>query len=208
MQPVVGEGERLDVVKIFPTLQGEGQRAGQPAIFIRLGGCNLACKFCDTEFDEFKNITLAEILAEVARVKTAEKLIVITGGEPLRQPIEKLCEQLVAVGYIVQIETNGTLFRDLPPEVEIICSPKVKTQIRGDLLERITAFKFLISKNSAEYGDVPELGQSSVNVPVYVQAMDEYDAQKNAENLTYAQELATKNGYNLSIQLHKILGIE
>lgn len=208
MQPVMGEGEQLDIVKIFPTLQGEGQRAGQPAIFIRLGGCNLACKFCDTEFDEFHSQTLAEILDEVAHSRTVEKLIVITGGEPLRQPIEKLCELLVQAGYIVQIETNGTLFRQLPPQVEIVCSPKVRSQIRRDLLERITAFKFLISKNSAEYGHIPELGQSSVNAPIYIQPIDEYDAQKNADNLAYAQELAVKNGYNLSIQLHKILGIE
>jgi organic radical activating enzyme len=212
MQPIAGDGfgagESLDVVKIFATLQGEGQRAGQPAIFIRLGGCNLACKFCDTEFDVFENKTLDEILAEVIRLRVAEKLIVITGGEPLRQPIEKLCELLIAQGFVVQIETNGTLFRPLHNDVEIVCSPKVKTQIRGDLLERITAFKFLISKTMEGYQAVPNVGQALSNAPIYIQAIDEYDTQKNADNLEYAKSLTIKNGYNLSIQLHKILGIE
>lgn len=208
MQPEIGAGDALSVVKIFPTIQGEGPRAGEPAIFIRLGGCNLACNFCDTEFDEFTEMSLSKISAEVTAHKTGEKLIVITGGEPLRQPIEKLCSMLIADGFVVQIETNGTLFRDLPSEVEIVCSPKVTTQIRGDLLARIDAFKFLVSKTMDGYTDVPQVGQIDIDAPIYIQAVDEYDADKNAQNLAYAQELAVRNGYRLSIQLHKILGIE
>lgn len=208
MKPVQGVGEVLDVVKIFPTIQGEGPRAGQPSIFIRLGGCNLACEFCDTEFDEFKGMKIAEIIAAVDGFKAGEKLIVITGGEPLRQPIEALCEALIEQGFIVQLETNGTLFRDLPEAVEIVCSPKVRTKLRTDLLERVSAFKFVVSKTMADYTDVPEVGQSDVAAPVYVQAMDEYDVQKNATNLAYAQDLAVKNGYMLSVQIHKTLGIE
>lgn len=206
--PEKGDGKSLDVVKIFPTIQGEGPRAGQPAIFIRLGGCNLACEFCDTEFDEFERFELEQILQRVKDYTTGEKLVVITGGEPLRQPIELLCKQLIEQGYIVQIETNGTLFRELPKQVEIVCSPKIRMQIRGDLLERISAFKFLLSKGDAEYGQVPEVGQKLTNAPVYVQAMDEYDVAKNAANLKHAQETAVKNGYILSVQIHKILGIE
>ena len=51
-------GDFLDIQEIFPTLQGEGPFVGQGAIFIRLGGCNLKCNFCDTEFDSFKNFSL------------------------------------------------------------------------------------------------------------------------------------------------------
>ncbi len=208
LKPVQGDGELLDVVKIFPTLQGEGPRAGQPAIFIRLGGCNLACTFCDTEFDEFEQQGLQKIGAEVARLATQEKLVVITGGEPLRQPIEKLCELLIVQGYVVQIETNGTLFRDLHEDVEIVCSPKIRTKIREDLLQRISAFKFVLSKSLPDYDSVPEVGQADVSAPIYVQAMDEYDAEKNAENLAFAQKTAIEQGYIMSVQLHKILGIE
>lgn len=212
-------GSALDVQEIFATIQGEGIYAGHPAVFVRLGGCNLACKFCDTEFDSYKNFSLKKIIAEVQKLakNSAEKrvrnLVVITGGEPLRQPIERLCEELVRLKFTVQIETNGTLFRQLPDAVKIICSPKTTNKkyhkIRGDLLARIDAFKFLISTGNAgnkDYQDVAEFAKNS-KIPIYVQPMDEYDAKKNQKNLQLAIRLAAENGYFLSLQLHKILGI-
>jgi organic radical activating enzyme len=136
---------------------------------------------------------------------------VITGGEPMRQPIERLCEELVKLNFLVQIETNGTLFRDLPAAVKIICSPKVSNnkyhQIRPDLLPRINAFKFIISKSRKNYSDVAEVGQSKFQIPVYVQPMDEYDEVKNQANLQHALELCGRLGFFLSLQLHKSLGI-
>jgi len=184
---IEGDGNHLSVVAIFATIQGEGPRSGQPAIFIRLGGCNLACKFCDTDFDTFKN------------------LIVITGGEPLRQPIEKLCANLLDNGFIVQIETNGMLFRDLPQEVEIVCCPKTGTKLDERNLERITAYKYLVSAHKEKYKVLPPITH---NKPVYVQPIDEYDAAKTADNIKLATQIVQSGGYNLSLQIHKILGIE
>ena len=202
-------GEELDVQEIFPTLQGEGPYVGQPATFIRLGGCNLACKFCDTEFESYKKISLKKILTQAKKLN--KKLIVITGGEPMRQPIERLCDELVKMGFLVQIETNGTIFRQLNSEVKIICSPKITKgkyhQIRPDLLLRINAFKFIISKSSKDYRDVGDVGQGKNQVPVYVQPMDEYDEDKNRANLKHAVKLCQERGYFLSLQTHKILGI-
>jgi len=193
------------VVAIFATIQGEGPRSGQPAIFIRLGGCNLACKFCDTDFDTFTPMSLDEIKADVATKKTAEKLIVITGGEPLRQPIEKLCAELMGQGYIVQIETNGMLFRDLPQGVEIVCCPKTGTKLDERIEERITAYKYLVSAHKEKYKVLPPITH---NKPVYVQPIDEYDAPKTADNIKLATQIVQSGGYNLSLQIHKIIGVE
>ena len=163
LKPEIHSGDKLDIQEIFPTLQGEGPYTGQPSVFIRLGGCNLACNFCDTEFDSYKKISLKKILSAVKNFakKGKIKLIVITGGEPLRQPIERLCEELVKLKFIVQIETNGTVFRKLPHEVKIICSPKVTNDkyhpIRPDLLPRINAFKFIISKSQKNYSQIAEV---------------------------------------------------
>lgn len=209
-----GDGSILEVQEIFPTLQGEGPYAGWPAIFIRLGGCNLACNFCDTEFESYKSLELSEIISEVLpRVhKSNIQLVVVTGGEPFRQPITKLCDMLLENGLMVQIETNGTLYQAIDERVDVICSPKntngVYSPIRPDLLERISAFKFIISAHDKNYGVVSEVGQSLYNVPVYVQAMDEYDEVKNKANLALALSLAMENGYRLSMQLHKFLGIK
>lgn len=203
-------GENLDVQEIFPTLQGEGPYVGHPATFIRLGGCNLACEFCDTEFESYKKISLKEILKKVTKFN--KKLVVITGGEPMRQPIERLCDELVKLGFLVQIETNGTIFRNLNPEVKIIVSPKVTAgkyhKIRPDLLLRVNAFKFIVSKTNENYQEVVEVGQSKFATPIYVQPMDEYNKTKNAANLKHAVSLCEKHGYFLSLQTHKILGIK
>lgn len=204
--PVVnGDGNHLGVVAIFATVQAEGPRFGQPAIFIRLGGCNLKCKFCDTAFEVFEEQHLEEIIAEVKRQNTIERLIIISGGEPLRQPIEKLCSELIKLGFTVQIETNGTLYRDLPKEVEIVCSPKIGTLIREETAKRISAYKYLVSDYREKYMQLPEITHDRL---VYVQPIDEMDEEKNAVNLKKTIALARANNYRLSLQMHKIMGIE
>lgn len=214
--PETGSGDTLMVQDIFPTLQGEGPYAGWPAIFIRLGGCNLACHFCDTEFESYRPMEVLKILERVHQFSSHQgkrnaELIVITGGEPLRQSIAPLCEALLEADYVVQIETNGTLFRPLPYGIDIICSPKVSNgtyhPIRGDLLERISALKFIISASTKEYRDVPDVGQEQYNIPIYVQPMDEYDEGLNKANLSRALQLSMEHGYRLSLQTHKLLQI-
>lgn len=216
--PIAGDGQVLEVKHIFPTLQGEGIFVGVPAVFVRLGGCNLACKFCDTDFEDFTQISAADIVQQIQELsintagKRVFKLVVITGGEPLRQNISPLCEALLADGFSVQIETNGTLYRELPQAVDIVCSPKNAygqyAPIRPDLLPKISAFKFIISAHNEKYNSVPEIGQSEYNTKVFVQPMDENDPIKNAANTKLAVDLALLHGYSLSLQTHKLLGIE
>ena len=215
--PSHGDGHILAVQEIFKTFQGEGPYTGWPAIFIRLGGCNLACHFCDTEFDTDSSWVLEDILTKVTMFSKNNKnelthpLIVLTGGEPLRQPLEALCKKLLSQGYKIQIETNGTLFRPLPKEVEIICSPKNTGSgyhpLRPDLLPYITAVKFIISATNPLYQNCPDLGQKKHNIPVYLQPMDEYQPTKNSQNYQYTLNLAEQHGYRISLQTHKIWNI-
>ena len=88
---------KLDVHSIFFTIQGEGPFTGHPAIFIRLAGCNLQCPKCDTDYTSKRSRMLyQDILGEVRRLtpKTHKNrtLIVITGGEPLRQDLHMLLD--------------------------------------------------------------------------------------------------------------------
>jgi 7-carboxy-7-deazaguanine synthase len=214
-----GPSTILQVQSIFATFQGEGPFSGYPSVFLRLGGCNLACSFCDTEFESFKALELSEILKQIellsldqSQKNRMRNLVVITGGEPMRQPIELICYMLLDMGFMVQIETNGTIFRILHPSVDIVCSPKNTGRgygkIREDLAERITAYKFIISKSNPLYDHVPDVGQNKYNTPVYLQPMDEYDPDKNSENIKYVVELADKTGARIGLQTHKYLGIE
>lgn len=204
--PEKGDGSTLFVQEIFPTLQGEGPLVGMPSVFVRLGGCNLACDFCDTEFESFSEMALEAVLEKVAG---DTPLIVLTGGEPLRQNIVPLCEALLAQGFMVQIETNGTLWRPLPEAVRVVVSPKNSGKgyatLRPDVAARAEALKFIVSASHPLYRDIGKV--SDRDIPVFLQPMDEYDAAKNAENLAYCVELCQKTGARLSLQTHKILGL-
>lgn len=217
--PEKGDGSSLAVKHIFKTIQGEGPNTGVPAIFLRLWGCNLACSFCDTDFEGEKNqIKIDEIVKIICNLSNnldGERkvgLVVITGGEPFRQNLGPICEKLIDAGFQVQIETNGTLYREIPEDVQIICSPKVVKNkylsVHPQLLPTISAFKFLISSNLEAYSSVPDLGQAKLGIDVFVQPMDEYQEQINQRNKNLTVDIAINNGYRLSYQIHKELKIE
>lgn len=128
------EHPALQVAEIFNTIQGEGPFAGRPAVFVRLTGCNLRCWFCDTTWgdDTDPRLTPAEIGARVREIAGSSSLVVITGGEPLRQPLGELIRNLTepddfdALPFHVQIETAGTYWQEclLGPKVSVVVSPK------------------------------------------------------------------------------------
>ncbi|MBM4301286.1 MAG: radical SAM protein [Deltaproteobacteria bacterium] len=100
----------LVVSETFASLMGESTRAGMPAYFIRLTGCNLRCRYCDTAYayEGGSEVTVAALVA-MARVQ-AHRLVLVTGGEPLLQaetPV--LLTDLLDAGFIVCLETNGSL---------------------------------------------------------------------------------------------------
>ena len=103
---VAPENPQYRIVEIFESLQGEGWNTGMPAVFVRLGKCNLACGWCDTDYLKFGMMNLSDILG---RLKTyTARNIIITGGEPTIQPhLDTLLDALKAEGYFLCIETNG-----------------------------------------------------------------------------------------------------
>ena len=147
------------VKEIFLTLQGEGGQAGRPAVFCRFAGCNLwsgreqdretaVCAFCDTDFvgmDGPGGGRFADAEALAAAVESAwagganDRLVVLTGGEPLLQVDAALIEALHGRGFSLALETNGTL--PVPRGVDWICvSPKADApvvQTRGQELKLV-----------------------------------------------------------------------
>jgi 7-carboxy-7-deazaguanine synthase len=106
--------ETLSVVEIFHSIQGEGTRAGLPCVLVRLGGCNLRCRWCDTPYAlrGGEGMSIDEILARVAKFHC--RLVEVTGGEPLAQAgcldlLRRLCDE----GYQTLLETNGSV--DISP---------------------------------------------------------------------------------------------
>jgi 7-carboxy-7-deazaguanine synthase len=199
----------LLVHEMFYSIQGEGLFAGHPAVFVRLSGCNLQCGFCDTLFDGGDLMMPQEIFSFVES-EGFPKLCVITGGEPMLQDFSMLASLLIKNGLTVQIETNGMVYRDIPEEVVVVCSPKFNP-IHGFALDprmtkRVNAFKFIVSDEFEGYGSVPA-EFDRIGVPIYVQPMDELDEAKNVKNAKKALSISLEKGYRLSLQLHKMLNI-
>jgi 7-carboxy-7-deazaguanine synthase len=101
---------RLRISEIFLSLQGESTSVGLPTVFVRLTGCPLRCRYCDTEyaFQGGEYLQLPELLAQVAAFQVRH--VTVTGGEPLAQPAcLSLLTQLCDAGYSVSLETSGAL---------------------------------------------------------------------------------------------------
>lgn len=222
---LVFANEKLSVHSIFPTIQGEGPYSGHPALFIRLAGCNLQCPLCDTDYTSKRlTYTTSELVDDINQIfqEVPGRLIVITGGEPFRQPIEELVQTLLMLNYLVQIETNGTVYRNLAwsdPDLTIVCSPKTG-KVHSKLLPHITAFKYIATCEELSADDGLPLG--SLNHPcypvlfrdfrdnqkVYLQPADEKDEIKNKANEKAVVQSCLKFGYILCLQVHKIVDVE
>lgn len=118
---------KIDVHEIFHSIQGETTLSGFSSVFIRLSGCNLRCKWCDTpaSFSAGTSMSIDDIIGEVCSFPRPDH-VTLTGGEPLAQKTSlSLMQSLIDRGYIVQLETNGSLpLTDVPPGVRKIVDIK------------------------------------------------------------------------------------
>ncbi|MBX9669911.1 MAG: 7-carboxy-7-deazaguanine synthase QueE [Candidatus Obscuribacterales bacterium] len=220
-QQDTGDGTSLWVQEIFHTLQGEGPFSGQRAVFIRLAGCNLRCFWCDTDFESSEwQPTLTEIVEQVETIAGSTKLVVVTGGEPFRQNIAPLVNQLLSLNYKVQIETNGTLWVELPESdrLFIVVSPKTE-KLNQELVRRATAYKYAISHRDGPskdglpisstqiIGNFAFLARPTTEAPVYVMPIETDSEQETQESMQAAVASARSHGHTLTLQLHKVVGI-
>jgi 7-carboxy-7-deazaguanine synthase len=221
-------GSELDLHSIFYTIQGEGPFSGCPALFVRLAGCNLQCPFCDTEYTSGRHrVTLEQLMDKVyTTMPLACKLVVLTGGEPLRQNIAPFIALLARGGIMVQIESNGVLA--IPdalallletPYVKLIVSPK--TQKVSELTAvYATAFKYVLEHSQIDPEDgLPLLALGHKAKPrvarpptgfrgeIYINPMDAQDPDENRRNVIAVRESSLKFGHRLGLQIHKLIDV-
>lgn len=206
------------VKEIFYTLQGEGRNAGRAAVFCRFAGCNLwsgrendrhraVCQFCDTDFvgvDGSGGGSFAGPEALAATVAghwrggaDVQRLVVLTGGEPLLQVDTKLIDALHAQDFEIAIETNGTL--DVPPGIDwITVSPKF-----GSQLKQVAGHELKLVYPQA--GATPEAYQDLAFDYFLLQPLD---GPEIAGNTAAAVSYCLANPrWRLTLQSHKHLGI-
>ena len=132
----------MKVVEKFTSINGEGTRAGELAVFIRFKGCNLRCSYCDTMWAnepdcQYKEETPEEILNYV--LETGIRNVTLTGGEPLIQAgIDKLIAQLLISGRNVEIETNGSVdINKVRENVEGNLTTAMNGQVINDIYDKV-----------------------------------------------------------------------
>lgn len=163
-------GLLLPLVESFYTIQGEGFNTGKAAYFIRLGGCDVGCKWCDAKETWnpklFPPVEIGKILEET--LKHPAKSIVITGGEPLRYPLDPLCELLKEHGLEVFLETSGS--QPLSGKFDWIClSPKRKQPPLKPIFQMASELKVIIcDENDIEWAETNRKNVSK-NCILYLQ---------------------------------------
>lgn len=218
----------LEVHSIFYTIQGEGPFAGRPAVFVRLAGCNLQCPGCDTDYtSQRERMSVETILANInykhSEKKGKSSLVVVTGGEPFRQNVYPLFDTLIAAGWEVQVETNGTMKIDeerLSGMVTVVCSPKT-AKLHPSVAGVVDAFKYVVTAGNLDPLDgLPYQALGHQATPciarpdkyfggiIYVQPRDEQDPIANGRNTEETVLTAMAHDYTVQLQIHKILKVE
>lgn len=220
-------GVKLLINEVFYSIQGEGQNAGCAAVFVRFAKCNLACKFCDTEFEAFTKRPVDEVATHVRSIVPApdprmlgevgsssreawalrevNPWVILTGGEPGLQNCGPLIAILQAAGFKVAIETSGSVYAEWMKTLDHICvSPKVRLErVPNPLKLMASEFKWIV--NAAflkQYEEAPE--------QLYMPGAFNYlqPESLNPKWTLAASKLVMANPgrYALSLQTHKLAG--
>lgn len=207
----------MRVIEKFVSINGEGLRQGELAVFIRFANCNLRCSYCDTTYSfinpKYNEESIEEIIEYINNQKI--KNITLTGGEPLIQPdIDKLIDELIKLGYRVEIETNGSV--DISKFLNDKISFTLDYKLPTSLMEKFMLtdnYKYVTKKDSVKFvcGDINDLSKAK-------EIMTKYDlinktnclispvfGQINLEDIVNFLINNNLNDIRLCLQIHKII---
>ncbi len=195
----------LPVMEHFYTIQGEGYHQGRAAYFIRLGGCDVGCVWCDVKdsWDASKHEQLAIGNLQLAIKNTPAKLVVITGGEPLMHNLDELTATLQAAGLETNIETSGA--HPLSGSWDWIClSPKKFKAPLPEILPLANELKIVVFNKSDFNWAEKYAALVSSSCKLFLQP--EWD--KAAEVTPLLIEYIKQNPqWELSLQIHKYINV-
>ncbi len=205
MQGFIEDGSLLPLMEEFYTIQGEGFNTGKAAYFIRLGGCDVGCHWCDVKESwnpELHPLTLTKNIVNNAN-KYPSKSVVVTGGEPLLYNLEVLCEGLKGFGMQTFLETSGAYL--LTGQWDWICvSPKKFKAPLPSVLKQAHELKVIIYHDSDfEWAENHAL-QVSANCKLYLQPEWSKSEKMTPKIVEYVMNHPT---WEISLQTHKFLHI-
>lgn len=205
MQTAIDTALALPVMEAFYTLQGEGAHQGRAAYFIRLGGCDVGCVWCDVKdsWDASKHplVSIEEIVSKASSYPG--RLAVVTGGEPLMHQLDALTNALHDAGFETNIETSGS--SPLSGQWDWIClSPKKFKAPLDEVIVKANELKVVVfNKHDFEWAEKYAALVDS-NCKLFLQPEWDKAAEMTPLILNYIQ---ANPQWRLSLQVHKYLNI-
>lgn len=209
----------MKIVEIFDSIDGEGKFTGTLATFIRLGGCNMRCSYCDTGYalkaTDGVEMTVEQIIDEVKRI--GNKHVTLTGGEPLQnKSTPALVDNLCKSGYFVNIETNGSFDVSAYQNENTIITMDYKTISSGEnhkmSIERINTLRScdvlkIVCADSDLHDVAKLLSEIETDAEVYISPV--FGKEDPKELVTFLKMLrdtkVKSERIRVQIQLHKII---
>lgn len=196
---------KLPLVEEFFSLQGEGYHTGKAAYFIRIGGCDVGCSWCDSRYSWNQNLhPMVETKTIIENVlKSGTDSVVVTGGEPLMWNLDFLCSELKKINISTFIETSGAY--PLSGEWDWIClSPKKNSPPVNDICKIADELKVIIQDKS-DY-EWAEKYRDMVSTECRLFLQPEWS--RFSINISEIVEYIKKNPYwRISLQSHKYMHI-
>ncbi|MBL4715037.1 MAG: 7-carboxy-7-deazaguanine synthase QueE [Bacteroidia bacterium] len=198
-------GRELPLMESFYTIQGEGYHQGKAAYFIRLGGCDVGCVWCDVKdswnADDHPKVSIEEIAAKAEQQSSL--IAVITGGEPLMYDLDGLCDELHQKGIKTHIETSGAY--QLTGKWDWVClSPKKFKAPLPAILPLAHELKVIVYNNS-DFGWA-EKHAAQVNSKCKLYLQPEWDSSEKVMPLI-AEYVKQHPQWQISLQIHKYMNI-
>lgn len=202
---ILDNGHKLPLMEEFYTLQGEGFNVGKAAYFVRVGGCDVGCAWCDSKeswnADLFPPVSVDDVIVNVKNVNA--NTVVVTGGEPSMYPLDYLTTRLRDENIKAMVETSGSHI--LSGKWDWIClSPKKNSPPRGNIYERANELKVIIEKEA----DLKWAEQNAklVNNDAFLFLQPEWSVSEKIVPVII--DYIMKNPkWRISLQSHKFMGI-
>lgn len=204
-QTQLNEGKLLPLMEEFYTIQGEGGNTGKAAYFIRIGGCDVGCHWCDVKESWDANVhplTTTDVIVSNAN-QYPGKAVVVTGGEPLQYKLDYLTSQLKQKGIQTFIETSGAY--DLSGDWDWIClSPKKTMLPKEPIYKKAHELKIIVFNKHDFIWAQEEAAKVSADCKLYLQP----EWSKRNEIVPLIVEFVKENPrWQVSLQTHKYMNI-
>ncbi|MAM49469.1 MAG: 7-carboxy-7-deazaguanine synthase QueE [Flavobacteriaceae bacterium] len=196
---------KLPVMEKFYTIQGEGYYSGQPFYFIRLGGCDVGCHWCDVkESWDHNQHQFIEVDDLIKDVKEYTSNVVITGGEPLMWDLSELTKRFKENNIKLHLETSGAY--EMSGNWDWVClSPKKKMLPKQEIYSKANELKVIIYNNDDFKFAIQESEKVSSKCKLFLQPeWSKFDIMKDK----IAQFVMKNKNWNISLQIHKYLEID